>query len=860
MAQTKKEQSNATKAKAPKTNRENTRISHSASAIEHDFAEHLKYTQDADVFHTSMQGRYDALAYSIRDRIIHQWDISRKTHRAADAKRVYYLSLEFLMGRAMTNNITNMGLNDEVAKALKDLGYNYEELAEVEPDAGLGNGGLGRLAACFLDSMATLEIPSFGYGIRYNYGIFRQQIKDGFQLEQPDNWLRDGNPWEIARPDLRYTVNFGGRVEVIRENGKDYFKWVDTEKVIGMAYDTPIIGYGGKTVNTLRLWSAKALEEFSFAEFNEGDYTKAVREKVKAENISQVLYPNDTQFMGKVLRLKQQYFFVACSLADIMRRLKMQTNDIRQLPKYAAIQLNDTHPSIAIAELMRILIDQENLEWDEAWSITKQCMGYTNHTLLPEALEKWPVPLMQQILPRHMQIIYEINARFIRYAMPFFPMDNQSVAKVSIIEESNPKNVRMANLAIIGSHAVNGVAQLHTELLKNQMFPEFYKIYPEKFQNKTNGITPRRWLLSSNPKLASLISDAIGDEWITNADKLSKLKKFADDAAFAQSFAKIKAENKLRTAEFLKRDCGIILNPNSIFDVQVKRIHEYKRQLLNAFDIVIIYLRMKNDKAFYNAFPPTTFLFGGKSAPGYVNAKLSIKFINCVAAMVNSDPSVNKKLNVFFMPNYRVSMAEMVIPASNLSEQISTAGLEASGTGNMKFMLNGALTIGTLDGANVEIAQEAGDENVFIFGHTEDQIAVMRGHYNPYDFIDKDSEIKAAVDLIRSNFFNIDEPDVFSQLFADIFERGDRFFIFADLRMYADCHQKALELYRDDFASFNRKAIINVASSGKFSSDRTIREYASQIWNVGSCPVPLNTDIDTSIEDARRHKKTKDED
>ena len=836
-------------------NNGNTRISYTASAIEKDFAEHLKYTQDADVFHTSMQGRYDALAYSIRDRIIHQWDISRKTHKAANAKRVYYLSLEFLMGRAMTNNITNMGLTDEVAAALKDLGYTYEELADVEPDAGLGNGGLGRLAACFLDSMATLEIPSFGYGIRYNYGIFRQQIRDGFQYEQPDNWLRDGNPWEIARPDLRFIVNFGGRVEMIHENGRDNYKWVDTDKVIGMAYDMPIIGYGGKTVNTLRLWSAKAVEDFSFSEFNEGDYTMAVRDKVKAENISQVLYPNDTQYMGKVLRLKQQYFFVACSMADIMRRFKTVSSDFRELPKYAAIQLNDTHPSIAIAELMRILIDEENLTWDTAWDITTQCMGYTNHTLMPEALEKWSVPMMQELLPRHMQIIFEINSRFIRRAVAYFPMDNNAISKVSIIEESEPKNIRMANLAIIGSHAVNGVAQLHTDLLKNQMFPEFNIIYPEKFQNKTNGITPRRWLLSANPELAKLITDSIGDEWITNADKLADLRPFAKDKAFCEKFAKIKANNKKKAADFLRKDCGILVNPDTIFDVQVKRIHEYKRQLLNAFDIVLIYLKLKNDRSFYQAFPPTTFLFGGKSAPGYVNAKLSIKFINCLAAMVNTDTSVNKKIQVHFMPNYRVTMAESIIPATNISEQISTAGLEASGTGNMKFMLNGALTIGTLDGANVEIAQEAGNDNVFIFGHTEDQISAMRGNYNPYDFINADPEIRAAVDLIRSNFFNVGEQHVFDQLFGDIFDRGDRYFIFADLRMYADRRQELLNLYRDDFATFNSKAVINVASSGKFSSDRTIREYASQIWNTGSCPVPLNPDIDTSLEDAKKKKR-----
>ena len=503
---------------------------------------------------------------------------------------------------------------------------------------------------------------------------------------------------------------------------------------------------------------------------------------------------------------------------------------------------------------MRILIDQENLDWDAAWDITQQCMGYTNHTLMPEALEKWPVPMLKDILPRHMQIIFEINARFIQHAVPYFPMDDKAIAKVSIIEESNPKNVRMANLAIIGSHAVNGVAQLHTDLLKNSMFPEFNKIYPEKFQNKTNGITPRRWLLSSNPKLAKLITDAIGPEWITNADKLAKLRPFADDASFAESFAKIKADNKIRAAEFLKKDCGIILDPATVFDVQVKRIHEYKRQLLNAFDIVMIYQKLKNNKAFYDSFPPTTFLFGGKSAPGYVNAKLSIKFINCLSAVIYTDVSVNKKLKVFFMPNYRVTMAENIIPATNLSEQISTAGLEASGTGNMKFMLNGALTIGTLDGANVEIAEEAGFENCFIFGHTEAQISAMRGNYNPYDFINADDDVRAAVDLIRSNFFNIGEPHAFDQLFADIFNHGDRFFLMADLRMYADRHQEALDLYRDDFETFNRKAIINVASSGKFSSDRTIREYASQIWNTGSCPVPLNPDIDNSLEDARKRQ------
>ena len=831
------------------------RFGHDSASIAKGFADHLKYDEDADVFHTTQEGRYEALAKTIRDRIVHQWNYSRLTQRQKKAKRVHYLSLEFLMGRAMTNNINNMGMMDEVTKALKDLGYTYEELASVEPDAGLGNGGLGRLAACFLDSMATLDIPAYGYGIRYNYGIFRQLIANGYQFEQPDNWLRFGNPWEIPRSDVRYIVKFGGRVQCIRERGKDSYKWVDADQVIGMAYDMPIIGYGGKTVNTLRLWSAKAVEDFNFQNFNDGDYTQAVRDKMLAENISQVLYPNDTQYSGKVLRLKQQYFFVACSLADIVRRFKRLKLSFNYFPDYTAIQLNDTHPAIAVAELMRILVDEEDISWDSAWNITCRSMGYTNHTLMPEALEKWPVPMMETILPRHMQIIYEINRRFLRKAVSFFkgPKMEESIRAVSIIEESNPKNVRMANLAIIGSHSVNGVAQLHTQLLKDTMFPEFNKIWPEKFQNKTNGITPRRWLLSANPGLSSLITEAIGDKWITETSELAKLKKFADDPAFAEKFAQIKVQNKVRAAQFLRNDCGIIIDPNTVFDVQVKRIHEYKRQLLNAFDIVMIYHRLKSDSNYAANFPPTTFLFGGKSAPGYVNAKLSIKFINSIADVINSDPQVKDKIHVCFMPDYRVTMAEAIIPATNISEQISTAGLEASGTGNMKFMLNGALTLGTLDGANVEILAEAGEENCYIFGNTESQITSLKNHgYNPWNFINSDEEIKNAVSLIRSGFFNINETHAFDHLFRDIFENGDRFCIFADLRMYDDARSDIFKLYKDDFATFNRKAIMNVASSAKFSSDRTIREYAKDIWNAVPCPVDKIDMDDTSLSDARK--------
>ena len=837
-----------------------TRYGHSAKDIAQDFAEQLKYNFDADVYHTTEEARYQAISMAIRDRIIHQWDISRKTQRAKSAKRVYYLSLEFLMGRAMTNNIINLGLEKPVRDALSSLGYQLEDLAAQEPDAGLGNGGLGRLAACFLDSLATLEIPAYGYGIRYNYGIFNQQVRNGWQVEQPDNWLKDGNPWEIKRSDLTYPVYFGGDVKVIRENGRDIFKWIPAEQVNGMAYDTPIVGYGGKTINTLRLWSAQSPMEFSFQEFNSGDYTEAVRHKINAENISQVLYPNDTLYMGKELRLKQQYFFVACSLADIVRRFKRKENySWSKFPDEAAIQLNDTHPSIAVPELMRILIDQEGLSWDEAWDITVKTLGYTNHTLMPEALEKWSIPMLESILPRHMQIIYEINHRFIQKAASFFPLQNDKIAKVSIIEESNPKMVRMANLAIIGTHSTNGVAQLHSDLLKTSMFPEFNVIYPDRFNNKTNGITQRRWLLDANPELAAKITEAIGDGWITDFSQISKLRPFADDKAFREDFTKIKRSAKVRAADFLKKDSGIIIDPDTIMDVQVKRIHEYKRQLMNALNILMIYERLKNDSAFAASFPPTTFLFGGKAAPGYVNAKLIIKFINNIAHVINHDPAVRGKLSVFFMPNYRVTMAENVIPCTNISEQISTAGLEASGTGNMKFMINGALTMGTLDGANVEIAEEVGDDNIFIFGHTEEQIAELKKDYNPLDWVNRDPLIRRVIDLCDSNHFNLNEPNIFEPLRRALFDYGDKYCIFADLRMYHDRHNEATDLYRDDFDLFNRKAIINIASSAKFSSDRTISEYAEDIWHVKPCPVKKSTK-DTVFEDAfnplfRKEKK-----
>ena len=831
-----------------------TKYGDSAKDIAMDFAEQLKYNQDADVYHTTQEGRYSARAYAIRDRIIHQWNLSRNTQREKHSKRVYYLSLEFLMGRAMTNNVINLGLEKSVKEALSSLGYSYEELRDVEPDAGLGNGGLGRLAACFMDSLATLELPAYGYGIRYNYGIFRQQIRNGWQAEQPDNWLKDGNPWELKRADLVYPVYFGGEVKHIWENGKDTFKWIPTEQVNGMAYDTPIVGYGGKTINTLRLWSAQSPDGFSFQEFNSGDYTEAVRNKINAETLSQVLYPNDTLYMGKELRLKQQYFFVTCSLQDILRRFKRYgVYDWKKFPEEAAIQLNDTHPSLAIPELMRLLIDQEGLGWDEAWDITVKTMGYTNHTLMPEALEKWPLPMIEKILPRHLQIIYEINQRFLDKAVSYFPMKPESIAKVSIIEESNPKMVRMANMSIIGSHSTNGVAALHSDLLVKTMFPEFALIYPERFNNKTNGITQRRWLLDANPALANLITDTIGSKWITDFDEIGKLKPYAEDPAFVEEFARVKQKAKENAAAFLKKDSGIILNTDNLIDVQVKRIHEYKRQLLNALNIIMIYNRMKNDKSYRDSFTPTTFLFGGKAAPGYVNAKLIIKFINNIAKVVNADPQVNKVLQVHFMPDYRVTLAENIIPATNLSEQISTAGTEASGTGNMKFMINGALTIGTLDGANVEMAEEVGGDNIFIFGHTESEIASLSSSYNPTEWAYKDPEIKAMLDLIESDYFNINEPNIFEPLRKSLFDYGDKYYLFADLKMYHDRHEETTQLYQSNPALWNKKAVLNIASSAKFSSDRTIKEYANDIWHIKPCKVKKSK-TDSVLEDARKVK------
>ncbi|WP_052078711.1 glycogen/starch/alpha-glucan phosphorylase [Spirochaeta lutea] len=840
------------KAGGPSDPPKNIRSGNSKDAIKWDFAEHLKYNMGVDSYSATEQDRFMALANAVRDRLINQWLQTQRTHHEKGVKRVYYLSLEFLMGRAMGNNVINAGFEEAVRDAMEELGYSFEEMREQEVDAGLGNGGLGRLAACFLDSLATLDLPAFGYGLRYDYGIFRQGVENGHQVEHPDDWLRNGNPWEIERPEVSVPVNFGGRVQAVQNaKGQTVYQWVDTDQVIGVAFDTPIVGFGGKTVNTLRLWSARANEEFSFHEFNEGDYVEAVADKVHAENLTKVLYPNDKLYLGKELRLKQQYFFVACSLADIIRRFKKSGKKWKDLPSMAAIQLNDTHPSVAVAELMRILMDHEGLTWETAWDITVKTLGYTNHTLMPEALEKWAVPMFEKLLPRHLQIIYEINHRFLSQVAIKFPGNTQKLADMSIIEEGNPKQIRMAYLAIVGSHSTNGVAALHTELLKSRLVPNFAQMWPNRFNNKTNGITQRRFLLKANPPLAKLITDTIGNGWVTNMAELKKLLPYAEDTAFRKQFAAVKAQAKQALADQVLRETGWVIETDRIFDVQIKRIHEYKRQLLNALHIIILYNRIKAGKT--KGLLPRTFIFGGKAAPGYAMAKLIIKLINNISNVVNNDPDVNKYLQVYFLPNYRVSLAEKIIPAADVSEQISTAGTEASGTGNMKFMANGALTLGTLDGANIEIREEAGDENCFIFGLTADEVEELRPTYDPYKYYLENQEIKDALDLLFSGHFNFGEPNIFEPIRHTLFEGGDNYFHLADLASYTAAQDKVVAQYADQ-DTWVRKAIINVATSGKFSSDRTIAEYAKDIWDVKPCAIDLNTEGEETLIEATKRK------
>ena len=801
------------------------------------FVNHLEFSRGKDEYSATERDLFHSLALTVRDRLIERWIETQQTYYDRDVKRVYYLSMEYLMGRALGNSLINLGLSENMRRAVEELGYSCDALADLEWDAGLGNGGLGRLAACFMDSLATLEIPAVGYGIRYDYGIFFQRIINGYQVETPDNWLRFGNPWEFPRPEFLYPVKFYGRVHQYHDDaGRFRADWADTEVLLAMAYDTPVPGFRNNTVNNLRLWSAKSTREFDLGYFNDGDYERAVSEKAQSETISKVLYPNDNIFEGRELRLKQEYFFVSATLQDIMRRYRKTHDGFAEFPEKVAIQLNDTHPAIAIPELMRVLVDRERLEWDEAWDICLGTFGYTNHTVLPEALEKWPAALMERVLPRHLQIIYEINHRLMLECERKWPGDINKKRICSLIEEGGTKMVRMANLAVVGSHSVNGVAALHTELLKSSLFPEFDDLYPGKFQNKTNGITPRRWLLKANPRLAKLITDRLGsDAWVRDLDHLRGLEKFADDPAFQREFMAVKHANKVELVSVIERHCGIKVSPEAIFDVQIKRLHEYKRQHLNLLHILALYRRLLQNPSL--DIQPRVFIFAAKAAPGYDLAKNIIRAINLIGDHINRDERIGDKLKVVFLPNYRVSLAERIIPAADLSEQISTAGKEASGTGNMKLALNGSLTIGTLDGANVEIREEVGDDNIFIFGMTVEEVQALQARgYNPWDYYQNDEELHAVVDWLGSNYFTPHDGSAFSLVHHSLLHGGDPFMALADFRAYSDCQAKVDAAYRDK-TRWARMAILNTARMGKFSSDRTIREYAEQIWSLPAVPV-----------------------
>lgn len=802
------------------------------------FAQRMMYTVAKDIHTATEADAYTALAYAVRDRLMERWFKTQSAYYQADAKRVYYMSMEFLMGRALLNSVVNLGARHAHVQGLSRLGYDLEALQEKEWDAGLGNGGLGRLAACILDSAATLALPFYGYGIRYEYGIFQQKIVDGAQVEAPDNWLRYGNPWEIPRTDAIFPVRFYGRTEHRADaSGQLRAHWVDTQEVWAMAYDTPVPGFCNDTVNTLRLWSAKSSREFDLRHFNEGDYVSAVRNKTESENISKVLYPPDAQYSGRELRLKQQYFFVSATLQDVMRRfLKAGGRALRDLPNEVAIQLNDTHPVLGIPELVRILVDDHEVSWDEAWDLTQRVFAYTNHTVLPEALEKWPVDLFHRLLPRHFEIIEEIDRRFRVQAAALG--DPDLARRTAILDESG--HVRMAHLAFVGSHAVNGVAALHTEILRQKTFADLDRVLPGRISNKTNGITPRRWLLQCNPGLAGLITDTIGSGWILNLDELRRLTPYADDAKFRTEWAALKRVNKVVLADRALKQHGLVLDPDSLFDCQVKRFHEYKRQLLAALHALTLLDRLRGNP---EGFVPRTLIFAGKAAPGYAMAKLIIRFIHAVAQRVNDDPLARGRLAVVFLPNYSVSLAELIFPACDLSEQISTAGTEASGTGNMKAALNGALTIGTLDGANVEILEEVGAQNIFIFGHTKDEIESLRAKgYAPDAFIAQDEELRRAIDVVSSGVL-----DGGSGLFRPIVDalRGeDRYFLCADFAAYSACQRRAAAAYARP-ESWWRMSILNVAGMGKFSSDRTTKQYADEIW--GASPVPVGPPVVSEV-------------
>jgi starch phosphorylase len=802
-----------------------------ADALQQAITDHLRYSIGRHSSAVTPAHYYRALSLAVRDRVQQRWIASTQTFLDLRRKVVCYLSAEFLMGPQLGNNLLNLQIEKEARAALAALGQDLDTVLASEEEPGLGNGGLGRLAACYLDSLATLECPAIGYGIRYEFGIFHQEIHDGWQVETPDNWLANGNPWEIATPDLSYLVNWGGHTEhYVDEIGDDRVRWVPRRVLKGVPYHTPLQGYGVNTCNTLRLWSARAVDSFEFDVFNAGDYWKAVEDEVTSETVTKVLYPNDEPEIGKRLRLLQQYFFVSCSLQDIFHILEDLAHlSARALPEHFAIQLNDTHPSIGVAELMRILLDEKYLDWDEAWAITVAAFGYTNHTLLPEALETWPLAMFAEFLPRHLEIIYEINRRFLDEVRARFPGDEERVQRMSLIGEDGEKSVRMAHLATVGSHAVNGVAALHSELLTSSVLKDFNELWPERFSNKTNGVTPRRFLALANPGLRDLLDDSIGDGWLVDLEKLRDLVPYADDAAFRGQWRAVKHVNKARLADYVRTTTGVELNPDWLFDIHVKRIHEYKRQHLNVLHIITLYHRLKQNRGL--TIPPRAFIFGGKAAPGYFLAKRIIKLITGVADTVNADPDVNQHLKVAFIPNFNVQNAHLIYPAADLSEQISTAGKEASGTGNMKFMINGALTIGTLDGANVEIRDEVGAENFFLFGLTVPEVErIKRGGYRPADYVGRNDELKAVLELIAGGQFSRGDIEVVRPLVESL-THHDPFLVLADYGAYLDCQDRVSAAWRDTEA-WTRMSILNTARSGKFSSDRAIGEYCDDIWNV----------------------------
>jgi glycogen phosphorylase len=797
----------------------------------------------------SMQGKfpalatkrdyYLALAYVVRDRLLQRWVSTAAAYTKQRSRTVAYLSAEFLMGPQLGNNLVNLGIYDQVKQVVAELGLDFDELQQQEEEPGLGNGGLGRLAACFLDSMATLQIPTMGYGIRYEFGIFEQEIADGWQVERTDKWLRFGTPWDVPRPEWAVEVKLGGRTESwTDEHGRFRVRWIPERVVIGIPYDTPILGYHNNTANTLRLWRAEAPESFDFAVFNRGDYYGAVNKKIVSENLTKVLYPNDEAIQGKELRLEQQFFFVSCSLQDMLRIMRGQKIPVERFHEKFAVQLNDTHPAIAVAELMRLLVDEQGVSWDRAWEITCRTFGYTNHTLLPEALEHWPLAMFAKLLPRHLEIVHEINGRFLDAARICFWGDDGRIARLSLIDERGERYVRMANLACVGSHAINGVAELHSELLKKDVLQDFHALWPEKFGNKTNGVTPRRWMALSNPRLAALISDAIGTGWVTDLDQLRRLEPLAEDAGFLDRWRKVKRTNKAEFAAFVRQRTGIAVDPESLFDVQVKRIHEYKRQHLNILHVIAQYVRLKSGAD--RDGPPRTFVFGGKAAPGYYMAKLIIRMINAVSETLERDPQARDRVRVVFLPNYNVSSGQRVYPAADLSEQISTAGKEASGTGNMKFSLNGALTIGTLDGANIEIREEVGPDNFFLFGLTAEEVAAVKSKgYRPMSYYVADPELREAIELIRSGFFSRGDARLFRPL-VDNLLLSDPYLVLADFRSYTQRQEQVGEAYGAP-EHWMRMSILNTARSGKFSSDRTIREYCRDIWRVEPVPIRLLT-------------------